>query len=89
VRVEVVFAMADAPDIAVLDLNEGAVARDAVTASGVIARHRQSAGKLVLGIAGRRVAPEHRLREGDRVEILRPLAAEPNEARRQRARRGR
>jgi uncharacterized protein len=88
-RVEVVYALADVQDIVNLELSEGAVARDAVTAGGVIARRGLSLGKLMLGIAGRRVAPEHRLREGDRVEILRPLAADPNEARRQRARRGR
>jgi putative ubiquitin-RnfH superfamily antitoxin RatB of RatAB toxin-antitoxin module len=89
VRVEVLVALADAQDIAVLELDEGAVARDAVAASGMLARQGLNAGKLMLGISGRRVAPEHRLREGDRVEILRPLAADPNEARRRRARRGR
>ena len=88
-RVEAVYALAHAQDIVVLELPQGAVARDAVAASGVLARHGFNVGKLMLGIAGRRVAPEHRLREGDRVEILRPLAAEPNEARRRRARRGR
>jgi putative ubiquitin-RnfH superfamily antitoxin RatB of RatAB toxin-antitoxin module len=85
-RVEVVYAMAHAQDIVALELPEGAVARDAVAASGVPALHGLDVRKLMLGIAGRRVASEHRLREGDRVEILRPLAAEPNEARRRRAR---
>ena len=85
-RVEVVYALAYVQDIVVLELAEGAVARDAVAASGVLARHGLNVGKLMLGIAGRRVAAEHRLREGDRVEILRPLAADPNEARRARAR---
>ena len=88
-RVEVLYALAYVQDIVVLELAEGAVALDAVAASGVLARHGLDAGKLVLGIAGRRVAAAHRLREGDRVEILRPLAADPNEARRRRARRTR
>lgn len=35
---------------------------------------------------GQRPAPDYELREGDRVEILRPLLADPKEARRQRAR---
>ena len=88
-RVEVVYALAAAQDIVVLELAEGAIARQAIEASGLLARHGLNAGKLTLGIAGRRVAPEQRLREGDRVEILRPLAADPNEARRRRARRAR
>jgi len=40
-----------------------------------------------LGIGGRVVAAAAVLRGGDRVELLRPLAADPREARRQRARR--
>ena len=88
-RVEVVFALAQVEDIAVLELAEGTVARGAVAASGMLERHGLNAGMLNLGIAGRRVAPEQQLREGDRLEILRPLAADPNEARRARARRGR
>jgi putative ubiquitin-RnfH superfamily antitoxin RatB of RatAB toxin-antitoxin module len=36
---------------------------------------------------GRRVSLDTPLADGDRVEILRPLAADPKEARRQRARR--
>jgi putative ubiquitin-RnfH superfamily antitoxin RatB of RatAB toxin-antitoxin module len=88
-RVEVVYALAHAQDIVALELPEGALARDAVAASGVLARHGLDPARLVLGIAGRRVVQEHRLREGDRVDILRPLAADPNEARRRRARRNR
>ena len=88
-RVEVAFALPKNQDITVLDLAEGAVVREAVAASGLPARHGLDAAQLKLGIAGRRVSSEQRLREGDRVEILRPLAADPNEARRSRARRGR
>ena len=88
-RVEVVYAQAGVQDIVALDLREGAVACEAVAASGMLARHGLIAEKLKLGIAGRRVTPEHHLREGDRVEVLRPLAADPNEARRARARRRR
>ena len=72
-----------------LELAEGATAREAVAASGMPARHGLDAERLKLGIAGRRVSPEQRLRDGDRVEILRPLAADPNEARRVRASRRR
>jgi putative ubiquitin-RnfH superfamily antitoxin RatB of RatAB toxin-antitoxin module len=85
-RVEVVYALEHAQDIIALELTEGAIARQAIEASGLVARHRLNAARLKLGIAGKRIAPEQRLNEGDRVEILRPLAADPNEARRARAR---
>ena len=87
-RVEVVYARADLQDRVSVDLAEGAVARDAAAASGLIERYGLPASP-VLGIAGRRVPPERRLRDGDRVEILRNLAADPKEARRLRAHRAR
>jgi len=40
---------------------------------------------LVLGIFGKKIAPTTLLKAMDRVEIYRPLLANPKEARRQRA----
>lgn len=39
-----------------------------------------------LGVFGRRVTPEHVLRDGDRVELYRPLTADPKDIRRELAR---
>jgi putative ubiquitin-RnfH superfamily antitoxin RatB of RatAB toxin-antitoxin module len=78
-RVEVVYARAEAQEVVALKLPEGSSAAQAVAASGL------AAGACPLGIGGRRIAPGRALRDGDRVEILRPLAADPNEARRRRA----
>ncbi len=86
-RVEVVYALAGTQEIVALELRKGTTAREAAEASGVPARHGLAAAQLVLGIFGRRIAPGHLLRDGDRVEILRALAADPKEARRRRARR--
>ena len=38
-----------------------------------------------LGIFGRLIRPDHALQQGDRIEIYRPLAADPKVARRERA----
>ena len=84
-RIEVVYAVAGVQDLVCLELADGAVAREAVEASGIIGRHGLAAANLALGISGRLVAPERRLRDGDRVEILRKLATDPKEARRLRA----
>lgn len=87
-RIEVVYALAEEQDLVVLELAPGALARDAVEASGLLGRHAGlDAGNLRLGIFGRPIGPEQALEDGDRVEILRPLAADPREARRRRARR--
>jgi putative ubiquitin-RnfH superfamily antitoxin RatB of RatAB toxin-antitoxin module len=86
-KVEVVYALPERQDLVALDLAPGATAGDAVAASGLLERHAlPDPCRLALGISGVRVAPGRRLAEGDRVEILRPLATDPAEARRRRAR---
>lgn len=82
-RITVVRALPDRQSTIELDLEPGASAGAAVIASGL------GGADAALGIAGRRVQRERRLEEGDRVEVLRPLAADPNEARRRRAKRQR
>jgi hypothetical protein len=76
----VVYALAGRQDRARLQLFEGATAGDAVQESGF------AAAGLAIGIGGKVVGASRRLRDGDRVELLRPLATDPKEARRQRAR---
>lgn len=80
-RIEVVCALAKVQDLVVLELEEGATAADAFKASALPGQNP------ALAIHGRLVQPAHKLKDGDRVEILRPLAADPKEARRLRARR--
>jgi len=87
VRIEIVHAFAGAQDIVRLKLAPGAVAAEAVAASGLLFRHGLTSESLNLGMGGRRIPPGRLLHDGDRVEILRPLATDPKEARRARARR--
>jgi hypothetical protein len=44
--------------------------------------HAQSLPGLRLGVWGRVQPPDTALREGDRVELYRPLSVDPKEARR-------
>jgi len=65
-----------------------ATAFDAVRASGVLERYPElSVGEPSVGIWGRACPLGTALSDGDRVELYRPLAIDPNEARRLRARR--
>lgn len=41
-----------------------------------------------LGVFGKAISPNYELAEGDRIEIYRPLIADPKEVRRQRAAQG-
>lgn len=85
-RIEVVYALGEAQDLLVLEMEQGANAGEAIEASGMARRHRLAAADLALAIFGKRIEPQQGLRAGDRIEILRPLAADPKEARRLRAR---
>lgn len=83
-RVEVAFAQADRQWLLIVELPIGASARMALDASGLVA----AAGliePLDLGVFGRRCAPDMPLRDGDRVEVYRPLSFDPMESRRRRA----
>jgi uncharacterized protein len=64
----------------------GATLSDAVAASGVVEAHAELRGRVLdLGVYNRPRPGAHPLRDGDRVEIYRPLVVDPKEARRVRA----
>lgn len=88
-RIEVVYALAGAQDTVSLELAPGTNAGMAVAASGLLERHSLAGTGWVYGLAGRRISPDQRLQDTDRVELLRPLALDPKEARRARVRRKR
>jgi len=67
-------------------LAPGATVADAVAASGLTVRFELKPSMLAYAIFGQRVRAETPIADGDRVELLRPLAADPKEARRRRAR---
>ena len=86
IAVEVVCALAFRQVICFLNIPAGSTVFDAVRESGVLIEFREiEFDSSRLGIFGRLVSPDEILREGDRVEIYRQLAADPKEARRQRA----
>ena len=68
-------------------LPDGATVGEAVTRAGF--DEATMASVAALAIHGERVAPDARLRDGDRLELLRPLQADPKDARRLRAQRQR
>ncbi len=83
-RVTVVYAAPGVEAIVALDLPAGSTAGDAVQRSGLLARHDVEAASSI-AIHGQRADAATPLAEGDRVELLRPLTADPKAARRRRA----
>ena len=91
IRVTVAYSPAPREvDLAELCLPPGATVHDALVASGLAARHPGlDIAALKAGVWGQLRAPDTPLRDGDRVELYRPLKVDPKEARRQRYRRHR
>ena len=88
IAVEVVYALADKQKLLRLTVPYGATVREAALRSGLDAHFPGlDLATSPLGIFGKAVAkPEERvLEEGERVEIYRPLSADPKEVRKQRA----
>jgi len=83
IRIEVVYALPGGEDAVSVTLPSGATAAEAVLASGIPGRHREiDLHRHRLGVYGKVVAAGTALADGDRVEIYRPLALDPKEARR-------
>ena len=84
-RVEVAFALPTEQVLLTVDVPAGATVETAIRASGVLERVPAiDLGVHRVGIFGKLARLDAPLREGDRVEIYRPLTVDPKEARRRR-----
>jgi putative ubiquitin-RnfH superfamily antitoxin RatB of RatAB toxin-antitoxin module len=89
ILVEVAYALPKQQLILELMVPEGTTAEQAVQKSGILAKFPDiDLVQNKLGIFGKLVKADTVLREKDRVEIYRPLIADPKEVRRQRAAEG-
>lgn len=87
IRVEVVFVDSDQVEQRQIMVVLGATVMQAIAASGITDRLPEgSVDPARIGIFSRKVTMDHILREGDRIELYRPLLLDPMEARRRRAR---
>lgn len=86
IHIEVVLAMPERQELTALKVLEGTTLAEAITLSGISERFDSFEPDLSkVGIWGKKTSSGQILREGDRVEIYRPLIADPKEVRRQRA----
>jgi len=86
INVEVVLAMPERQELIALEVISGSTLADAIAQSGVIEMFEGfELDATKIGIFGLKASQDQVLREGDRVEIYRPLIADPKESRRQRA----
>lgn len=89
IGVEVVFALPERQRLVKLELDLGTTAIAAVERSGILEEFGACVPEQVeLAIWGKRIEADALLEQGDRVEVLRPLAIDPRDARRRLAEEG-
>ncbi len=87
--VEVAFALPEKQTLLALQVPVNTTVIQAVESSGILDLHPEiDLARQKLGIFGRLAKPSEVLRPGDRVEIYRPLKADPKEVRRRLAAEG-
>lgn len=89
ILVEVAYALPGEQRIFEVTLRDGATIREAIESSGVLEHFGGiDLERADVGVFGKAKTLDTALRDGDRVEIYRPLIADPKEVRRQLAKEG-
>ena len=86
ISVKIVFALPTKATTLTVEVAQGTTAEQAVIQSGIIEKCPEiDPTALTLGVWNRTVKEHYELKDGDRIEIYRPLIADPKDARRKRA----
>lgn len=86
IRVEVAYARPDVQALIPLEVSQGTTVQQAIEQSGVLEQFPEiDLDENKVGVFGKITRLDTELRERDRVEIYRPLIADPKESRRRRA----
>jgi len=87
--IDVIYALPDKQQLVKLQLPAGSTVRQAIDASGLLQKHPEiDLARNKIGTFGKLSKADAVLRDQDRVEIYRPLIADPEEVRKQRAAEG-
>lgn len=87
IRVEVAYATPDQQVIIQVEVESGSTLQAAIQQSGVLTRFPEiDLAKQRVGLFGKLHALSDFIKEGDRIEIYRPLIVDPKEARRAKGR---
>lgn len=90
INVEVSYALPAKQELLKVRVAEGATVRDAIDASGILAKYPdiELDGRNKVGVFAKLTRLDAVLRDRDRVEIYRPLIADPKAVRKKRAEEG-
>ncbi len=82
-NIEVVFALPDRQELVALEVDPGTTVEMAISLSAIGDKFpEEDLSGYQTGVWGKAVNRDHRLQEGDRLELYRPLLMDPRDARR-------
>ncbi|MDC0446274.1 MAG: RnfH family protein [Gammaproteobacteria bacterium] len=88
-KIEVAYALRHKQTLLNIEVDDNASVEDAIQQSNILKKYPEiNLKKNKVGIFGKITSLDVKLREKDRVEIYRPLIADPKEVRKQRAAEG-
>jgi len=88
-KIEVAYALRHKQTLLNIEVDDNASVEDAIQQSNILKKYPEiNLKKNKVGIFGKITSLDVKLREKDRVEIYRPLIADPKEVRQQRAAEG-
>jgi len=89
IMVELVYALPEEQTLLAFEIDEGATAEDVINKSGILEQYPElDLTKNKIGLFSKLIKLDHLMREKDRIEIYRPLIADPKEIRKKRAAEG-
>jgi len=89
VDIEVAYALENKQIILKLTIDSSIKPRDVIKASDILETFPEiDLDSVDLGVFGKPIKEDYSLQQGDRIELYRPLIADPKEVRRQRAKKG-
>ncbi len=89
VMVEVVYALPDKQSLLVVKVPEGTAIKKVIQASNILELYPElDLNNMDVGVFGKMAKMDQKVRDRDRIEIYRPLIADPKEVRKRRAAEG-
>ncbi|TQV86993.1 RnfH family protein [Aliikangiella coralliicola] len=86
ITIELIYALPDKQELLTLDVEEGTNIGEAIELSGILNQYPEiDLATNKVGLFSKVSKLDQSLREGDRIEIYRPLIADPKEMRRKKA----
>jgi len=89
VLVEVTYALPEEQSLLAIMVSENSTVKDVIEQSGILEQYPEIDLQVnKVGIFSKLIKLDHTIREKDRIEIYRPLIADPKEVRKKRAAQG-